>query len=101
MFANIKFPVMFRDTNPYRDPVGGTPCSGTWNSMFANINQVHVREHGMFANMTDLVGVAGGGAFLAAHVWPSGRESGTKGEYGPKWSLGGTHTRAVRHTCTY
>ena len=25
--------------------------------MFANINQVHVREHGMFANMTDLVGV--------------------------------------------
>ena len=26
--------------------------------MFANINQVYVREHGMFANMTDLVGVA-------------------------------------------
>ena len=25
--------------------------------MFANINQVYVREHGMFANMTDLVGV--------------------------------------------
>ena len=25
--------------------------------MFANMNPVHVREHGMFANMANLVGV--------------------------------------------
>ena len=36
--------------------------------MFANINQVHVREHGMFANMTDLVGVGEKGAYRAAGI---------------------------------